>query len=109
MKISINTKNFEYPNAQRNYSYMTNIAQKTSALNFKGYYGDKQPIKKLFYIVSGKNSVYEDAWTKSRLYQVGLKKWINAHPADLLKRTPEQLIQSICTLIKPDNHQLLSL
>ena len=72
-------------------------------INFKGYYGDIQPAKKLFYIVSGKNAIYEDTWTHSHLYQVGLKKWVNAHPIELMKRTPEQTIQSICTLIKPNN------
>lgn len=72
-------------------------------LSFKGYYGDIQPAKKLFYIVSGKSAIYEDNWTKSRLIQAKLKKWINAHPAELLKRTPEQAIQSICTLVKPNN------
>lgn len=70
-------------------------------INFKGYYGDIQPVKKLFYIVSGKNAVYEDAWTKQHLYQVGNKKWVNAHPIELMKRTVEQTIQSICTIIKP--------
>ena len=70
---------------------------------FKGYYGDIQPVKKLFYIVSGKNHVYEDAWTHNHLYKVGTKKWVNAHPIELMKRTAEQAIQSICTLIKPDN------
>ena len=74
-----------------------------SLINFKGYYGDTQPIKKLFYIVSGKNAVYEDMWTHSHIYQAGIKKWVNAHPIELLKRTPEQAIQSICTLIKPND------
>ena len=69
----------------------------------RGYYGDIQPAKKLFYIVSGKNSIYEDMWTNQRLYQVGIKKWVNAHPVDLMKRTAEQAIQSICTLVKPNN------
>lgn len=73
------------------------------ALNFKGYHGDKQPLKKLFYIVSGKNAVYEDVWTHQHLYQAGMKKWVNAHPVELLRRTPEQVIQSVCTLIKPQN------
>jgi len=85
---------------ERYISSLANINK--SRINFKGYYGDQQPVKKLFYIVSGKNSVFEDIWTKSHLYQVGLKKWVNAHPIELLKRTPEQAIQSICTLIKPD-------
>lgn len=72
-------------------------------ITFKGYYGDIQPAKKLFYIVSGKNAVYEDAWTHAHTIQAGIKKWVNAHPIELMKRTPEQAIQSICTLIKPDN------
>ena len=73
------------------------------SLTFKGYYGDIQPAKKLFYIVSGRNTIYEDNWTKSHLIQAGIKKWINAHPAELLKRTAEQAIQSICTLVKSEN------
>ena len=72
-------------------------------VSFKGYYGDQQPLKKLFYNVSRKSDVYEDNWTHSHLYQVGMKKWVNAHPAELLKRTTEQTIQSICTLIKPND------
>lgn len=72
------------------------------SLTFKGYYGDIQPAKKLFYIVSGRNTIYEDNWTKSHLLQAGIKKWVNAHPAELLKRTAEQAIQSICTLVKSE-------
>ena len=70
--------------------------------SFKAYYGDSQPLKKLFWIVSGRDDIYEDNWTKEHLYQVGHKKWLNAFPAELLKRTPEQTIQSLCTLTKPD-------
>ena len=72
-----------------------------SLVSFKGYYGDPQPLKKLFWISTGRNDVYEDTWTKEHIYQVGNKKWINAHPAELLRRTPEQVIQSLCTLTKP--------
>lgn len=72
-------------------------------VNFKGYYGDIQPVKKLFYIVSGKNAVYEDMWTHAHTIRAGMKKWVNAHPIELMKRTPEQAIQSICTLVKPNN------
>lgn len=71
-------------------------------ISFKGYYGDQQPLKKLFYNVTGRNDVYEDNWTKEHLYQVGTKKWVNAHPSELLKRTPEQVLQCLCTLTKPD-------
>jgi len=74
-----------------------------SIISFKGYYGDPQPVKKLFYIVSGKNQVYEDLWTHAHTFRAGIKKWVDAHPIELMKRTPEQAIQSICTLIKPDN------
>lgn len=83
------------------FKYLSQINK--SSVSFKGYYGDIQPAKKMFYIVSGKNAVYEDMWTNSHLYQVGMKKWVNAHPIELLKRTPEQAIQSICTIIKPDD------
>ena len=86
------------------YRYNTQLAELNKLnINFKGYYGDPQPVKKLFYIVSGKNAVYEDMWTHAHTFSAGIKKWVNAHPIELMKRTPEQTIQSICTLIKPDN------
>lgn len=72
-------------------------------ISFKGYYGDNQPLKKLFWVSTRRNDIYEDNWTKEHLYQAGTKKWVNAHPAELLRHTPEQTIQSLCTLIKPDN------
>ena len=72
-------------------------------INFKGYYGDWQPAKKLFWNLTGRNDIYEDNWTHEHIYTVGNKKWVNAYPNDLLKRSPEQAIQSICTLTKPNN------
>lgn len=45
-----------------------------SLISFKGYYGDSQPLKKLFWISTGRNDVYEDNWTNNHLYQVGTKK-----------------------------------
>lgn len=75
-------------------------------ISFKGYGGDIQPAKKLFWIVAGHDAVYEDNFTKDNLYNggnTGWKKWIDVPPTELLKRTPEQAIQSICTLSKqPD-------
>lgn len=73
-------------------------------INFKSYNGDWQPLKKMFYHVSGRSDIYEDNWTKEHLYQTGTKKWINVYPNDLLKRTPEQMIQSVCTLTKPQGY-----
>ena len=70
-------------------------------ISFKGYYGDQQPAKKLFWHITGRNDVYEDNWTNEHLYQVGNKKWVNAYPNDILKRSMEQTLQSICTLTKP--------
>lgn len=73
------------------------------ALSFKGYYGDSQPLKKLFWISTNRNDVYEDNWTKEHLYQVGTKKWVNATPQELLRRSTEQMLQSLCTLVKPND------
>ena len=70
---------------------------------FKGYYGDKQPLKKLFWICTNRNDVYEDNWAKDHIYNVNGKKWINAKPNELLRLTPERTLQSLCTIIKPDN------
>ena len=68
-------------------------------ISFKGYYGDKQPAKKLFWIATGRNEIYRDEETEKNAWRVdGQKKWSTMLPSDLLKRTPEQAIQSICTL-----------
>lgn len=72
-------------------------------ISFKGYYGDQQPLKKLFWICTNRNDIYEDDWAKSRIYNVNGKKWLNARPNELLRLSPERTIQSLCTLIKPDN------
>lgn len=82
-------------------SALANICK--AKISFKGYYGDQQPAKKLFYILTGRNDIYEDNWTNSRLFIANDKKWVNASPNELLKRTPEQAIQSICTITKPAN------
>lgn len=104
--IGLSCKNENYCNKNfvshdENRAMLNRVA--LNSINFKGYYGDIQPLKKMFWIVSGKNAVYEDMWTKKHLYQVGYRKWVNAHPAELLKRTPEQVIQCLCTIIKPNN------
>jgi hypothetical protein len=79
-------------------------AFKGGEIPFTGYYGDTQPLKKLFWISTGRNDVYEDEWTKERIYSSGFHKWVNARPPELLVRTPEQVIQSACTITKPDLH-----
>jgi len=68
-------------------------------ISFKGYYGDKQPAKKLFWIATGRNNIYRDDETEKNAWRInGQKKWSTMLPSDLLNRTPEQAIQSICTL-----------
>ena len=71
-------------------------------VNFKSYHGDPAPAKKLFYLTSGKSDIYEDNFTHKNIYITGNKRWVNASATELLKRTPEQAIQSICTLTKPE-------
>lgn len=82
------------------YSYTNNFNHKQ--LSFTGYYGDPQPLKKLFWINTNRNDVYEDDWTKEKIYSTGYHRWINATPYELLIRTPEQTIQSLCTITKGD-------
>lgn len=68
-------------------------------INFKGYYGDQQPAKKLFWILTGRNNICKDDETNYHTYHtLSGKKWVTTNPEDLLKRSPEQAIQSICTL-----------
>lgn len=72
--------------------------QNKALINFTGYYGDNQPIKKLYWIVSGNNNPYYDNWTMDHLWTKGNKRWINAYPNEILKRTPTETISSIMTL-----------
>lgn len=65
---------------------------------FKGYYGDGQPVKKLYWLVSGKNNVDYDYWAHDHMWQAGGKRWLNAYPNDVLKRTPTETINTIMTL-----------
>ncbi len=79
---------------------LNNIANYNKVgINFKGYYGDQQPAKKLFWILTGRNNICRDDETNYKTYHTGSnKRWVVTNPEDLLKRTPEQAIQSICTL-----------
>lgn len=43
-------------------------------LSFKGYYGDHQPLKKLFWISTNRNDIYEDNWTNDHIYSAGMVK-----------------------------------
>lgn len=81
-------------------SGLNNIAAYNKAnITFKGYYGDQQPAKKLFWILTGRNNICKDDETDYHTYHtLSGKKWVTINPEDLLKRSPEQAIQSICTL-----------
>ena len=80
----------------------TLAAYNAASVKFKGYYGNQQPAKKLFWILTGRNEIYRDNETDYNTYHTGTnKKWVTINPENLLKRTPEQAIQSICTL---NNH-----
>ena len=83
-----------------NESGLNNIAAYNKAnITFKGYYGDQQPAKKLFWILTGRNNICKDDETDYHTYHtLSGKKWVTIDPEDLLKRSPEQAIQSICTL-----------
>ena len=91
-------------NQQNARSYNESGLNKIAAYNkanitFKGYYGDQQPAKKLFWILTGRNNICKDDETDYHTYHtLSGKKWVTINPEDLLKRSPEQAIQSICTL-----------
>ena len=99
--VSLNKKE-KNKQDQRSYSEsgMKNLAVYNKAnISFKGYYGDQQPAKKLFWILTGRNEIYKDDETEKNTYHTSSgKNWSKINPEDLLKRTPEQAIQSICTL-----------
>ena len=73
-------------------------AQNKALISFKGYYGDPQPIKKLYWNLTGQNQIYNDQWTNENLWICGNKRWIKAYPNDLLKRSASETINSIMTL-----------
>ena len=75
-----------------------------SPIAFKGYYGNSQPLQKLFWITAQKDTIYADDWTKNHIYSTGFHKWVNAAPYELLKRTPEETIKSLCTVTNPHKH-----
>lgn len=72
--------------------------QNRALINFKGYYGDNQPVKKLYWLLSGQNIPKQDDWTNNHIWEYGSKRWINAYPDELLKRSPADTINSIMTL-----------
>lgn len=74
------------------------FAMPVNFINFKGYYGDMQPVKKLYWLTSGQNTPQIDNWTNQHIYEYGCKKWVNAYPNELLKRTPAETINSVMTL-----------
>lgn len=61
------------------------------------------PAQRLFWVLSGRDSIYEDDYTKSHIADSGWKKWVEAPAYELLNRSPEQAIQSICTLTKQND------
>lgn len=75
------------------------LAQQNKALiSFQGYYGDQQPVKKLYWHLTGQNRTYFDEWTQNRLWRCGSKAWVNAYPDELLKRSAGETINSILTI-----------
>lgn len=74
-------------------------------ISFKGYGEDDNPAQKLFWILTGRNDIYEDNYTKERYVNGGnsLKKWINAPARELLNRGADEAIQSICTITKKND------
>ena len=102
-EISHNTKN----EGQLNSGLEGVSNYNRASINFKGYYGDQQPAKKLFWILTGRNKIYRDDETNYNSYNTGSnKRWVTTNPENLLKRSPEQAIQSICTL--NDNYEIPS-
>jgi len=79
---------------------------KKASPSFTGYYGDQHPAKKLFWILSGTNDVYENYYIENHEYNngnTGWKKWVNLPPEDLLKFNPKDSVEAICSLNKAPN------
>ena len=75
----------------------------SKTISAKGYHGDAQPLQKMFWVATGRNAVYEDIWTKENFYWQNGIKWLKTMPSNLLKRSLEQMMQSVCTLAKNEN------
>ena len=70
--------------------------------SFKGYWGDFQPAKKLYWIASGKNELGNMKVDSRLIYHgadgAGNKKWINIHPKDAMTMPLEESIDTILAL-----------
>lgn len=99
-KFVFENKTFSTPNYDKSFLAVHNLQNLKTTPSFTGYYGDPQPLKKLFWICTNRNDVYEDERSKEAIYSSGYQKWVNINPAELLKRTPEQAVQSACTITK---------
>jgi len=87
---------------EKNYNsysqYIANINKVSFGFNDRNW---MQPLKKFYYVVSGHEHIYEDEYTKHRIFNGGFsdnKKWVGAPAYELLTRTPEEAVRSICTL-----------
>ena len=81
----------------------------SQGISFGGYYGDIQPIKKMYWLVSGQNEPNYDKWTTDNAWYCGSKRWVCAPPNEVLKRSFADTINSVMTLTNqsriPDNIQ----
>lgn len=73
-------------------------APRNLSIAFNGYFGDRQPVAKLYRLTGGEQTPEHDNWTDEHIYEKGYKKWVNALPNETLKRTPTEIIDSIMTL-----------
>ena len=72
-----NNKKDEKPQNTRSYSEsgLNSVAvYNKAAINFKGYYGDQQPAKKLFWILTGRNEIFKDNETEQNMYRTSCGK-----------------------------------
>ncbi|MDD3236630.1 MAG: hypothetical protein PHV37_00855 [Candidatus Gastranaerophilales bacterium] len=100
-KLPKNVSSSRSQNQYAAYVAGVNKAEIAAKRNFEG-----SAAKKLFWVLTGRNSIYEDNYTKEHYYKngnTGWRKWVDAPAYELLDRTPEQAIQSLCTIVKPDN------
>ena len=104
IQLYTSNKDVVFPKYDKTFLNSHNLKTLQTTPNFTGYYGDPQPLKKMFWICTNRNDVYEDENTKQNIYVSGVQKWVNLPPERLLRLTPEQVIQSACTLTKKDLH-----
>lgn len=78
-------------------------------ISFKGHLGDDNPVKKMLYILTGSrdgNVLFNSKFALDHLFMgrdnARHKRWVNAHPSELLREPLTDSVMSLTTLMQKD-------